>query len=67
MGAFESPYAYGNFADYVGRQARHRLNTESTRFLKAVVKASAKHAKTRRHQGPRSRVVHDKADDAITR
>jgi RES domain-containing protein len=46
MAAFESPYAYGIFAEYVRRQARHLLDSNNSRFLKAVLRTSAKRTRT---------------------
>ena len=46
MPAFESWYAYGLFADRIRRESRHLLDPASTRFLKALIKTSAKRART---------------------
>src|SRR5277367_2125618 len=46
MSAFESWNAFGKFADRVRREARHILDPESSRFLKAVIKTSEKRSRT---------------------
>jgi hypothetical protein len=46
MALFESPYDYGTFAEYVRSQARHLLDSKNTRFLKAIIKTSAKRVRT---------------------
>jgi len=46
MPVFESWSDFGTFADRVRRESRHILDSTGTRFLKAVIKTSAKRART---------------------
>src|ERR1035438_3313020 len=46
MPAFESWHAYGTFANHVRRESRHIMDLTDNRFLKAVIKTSAKRERT---------------------